>query len=74
MRCSRPAVPGMAHGRARVSSSRRYGQNSASSPAPWLRAVANPGSISGSSSSSGIRHGSEPLAIMPSESSITGVR
>ena len=29
MRCSRPAVPGMAHGRARVSSSRRYGQNSA---------------------------------------------
>ena len=40
----------------------------------WLGSVAKSGSIAGSSASSGIRHGSEPLASMPSESSITGVR
>ena len=52
MRCSRPGVPGIAHGRASVSSSRRYGQNSAGlsgSPAPWLVLVAKAGSIVGSS-------------------------
>ena len=43
MRCSSPAVPGIAHGRARVCSSRRYGQNSGSSPEPWLRAWRTPG-------------------------------
>ena len=40
----------------------------------WLGPVAKAGSIAGRSSSSGIRHGSEPLARKPSESSITGVR
>ena len=84
MRCSSPGVPGIAHGRARVCSSRRYGQNSAfSAPSAllsgpvwttWFALVANAGSISGSSDSSGMRQGSEPLASMPSDSSITGVR
>ena len=35
MRCIRPGVPGIAHGRASVSGSRRYGQNSS----PWLGSV-----------------------------------
>src|SRR3954467_155814 len=32
IRCCIPAVPGIAHGRAKVSGSRRYGRNSPSSP------------------------------------------
>ena len=44
MRCIRPGVPGIAQGRARVSGSRRYGQNSPS----WLGSVANGTEMSGS--------------------------
>jgi hypothetical protein len=72
MRCSRPGVPGTAQGRASVSASRRYGQNS--SPSGELGPVANAGSNFGRSAASGTRHGSEPLASEPSESSSTGVR
>ena len=63
MRCSRPGVPGTAHGRASVSGSRRYGQNSVlPSSLVWLCSLANATRRSGSESTSGIRHGSEPLA------------
>ena len=64
MRCCRPAVPGIAQGRARSSGSRRYGRKTGS-PAlsvPLL-ADANCGSIAGMDSMSGISHGSAPLAI-----------
>ncbi len=69
-RCSRPGVPGMAHGRASVLGSRRYGQNSPS----WFGPVANGTEMSGSSSSDGMSQGSEPFARTPSDSRITGVR
>ena len=72
IRCSSPGVPGTAHGRARVSASRRYGRK-----LPILgpfASVANSTGVSGRSPTSGSRHGSEPLAIAPSESSSTGVR
>ena len=43
IRCSRPGVPGIAHGRARVSASRRYGRK----PPSWLGASAKATGISG---------------------------
>ena len=58
MRCIRPGVPGIAHGRASVTGSRRYGQNSPS----WFGSVANVTDRSGSASTSGSSHGSEPFA------------
>ena len=70
MRCIRPGVPGIAHGRARVSGSRRYGQKSS----PWLGSSANGTEMSGSASMSGSSHGSAPLATYPSVRMITGVR
>ena len=49
MRCIRPGVPGIAHGRASVSGSRRYGQNSAlPSASTWFGSVANGTEMSGS--------------------------
>ena len=54
MRCMRPGVPGIAHGRARVLGSRRYGQKSPS----WLGASANGTPMSARASTSGNRHGS----------------
>ena len=67
IRCARPGVPGIAHGRAPCSS-RAYGSNGSSV------ASANFGSISCSASGSGIRHGSLELARKRSVSRITGVR
>jgi hypothetical protein len=65
----------MAQGRARVSGSRLNGQKtSVPSSSVWLVSVANSTCRSGRSATSGIRHGSDPLARYPSESSITGVR
>ena len=63
MRCSRPGVPGIAHGRASVCGSRVNGWKSEPS-AGLSAAVANANSAdrSGRSATSGIRHGSEPLA------------
>ncbi len=63
---SSPGVPGIAHGRARFSS-RRYGQNSSSVRRRRRRprgsvSVANGTEMSGSASTSGSFHGSEPLA------------
>ena len=58
MRCISPGVPGIAHGRASVSGSRRYGQKSS----PWFGASANGTEMSGSASRSGSSHGSAPLA------------
>ena len=58
MRCSSPGVPGIAHGRASVSGSRRYGMNAPS----WFGSVANSTPKSGIASGSGISHGSEPFA------------
>ena len=69
IRCSRPGVPGIAHGRA-PRSSRAYGSNAS----PSAGASANAGSIGGSASVSGICHGSLELARNRSESRITGVR
>ena len=66
-------MPGIAHARASVSGSRTYGQNSPESLSAFGSA-ANSTLRSGSVSTSGISHGSEPLAIAPSESSSTGVR
>ncbi len=66
MRCSRPGVPGTANWRASVSGSRAYGWNGSSG-------LAKVCSIGGSEPTSGIRHGSEPLAIAPSDNTITGV-
>ncbi len=66
-------MPGIAHGRASVSWSRRYGQNSPE-PSGAFGSVANAGSTVGSDSASGTFHGSDPLASEPSESRITGVR
>ena len=71
IRCASPGVPGTAHGRARVSGSRRYGRKLPSGP---FGSVVNSTGVSGRSPSSGSRHGSEPLAIAPSESTSTGVR
>ncbi len=65
-----PGVPGIAHGRASVSGSRRYGQNSS----PWLGSVANGTEMSGNASMSGSTHGSAPFARYPSVRSMTGVR
>ena len=67
MRCTSPGVPGTAHGRA-SRSSRAYGRK----PSPL--AVAKSGSISGRSSTSGSRHGSEEFDRNVSESTMTGVR
>ncbi len=72
-RCCRPGVPGTAHSRASVSGSRTYGQNS-SDPSAALVSEANRTRRSGRFSTSGISHGSEPLATAPSDSSSTGVR
>ena len=66
-RCSRPLVPGIAHGRASVSGSREYGWN----PSGSVRSL---GSILGSASTRGSFQGSLPLPIAPSERSTTGVR
>ena len=64
IRCCRPAVPGMAQGRARVSGSRLYGRKT-SLPAlsVALVVVANSGSIGGIADRSGTSHGSAPLAM-----------
>jgi hypothetical protein len=49
MRCIRPGVPGIAHGRASVSGSRRYGQYTGlPSASVWLNSVANGTEMSGS--------------------------
>ena len=69
MRCSRPGVPGIAHGRASVSGSRRYGWKSSPLSAREVTA-----SIAGIASTSGSSHGSEPFARYASESRNTGVR
>ena len=69
MRCSRPGVPGTAHGRASFSS-RRYGRNSPSR----LGSVAKFGSMAGMASTSGSSHGSEEFPRNVSDSRITGVR
>ena len=59
-----PGVPGMAHGRASVSGSRRYGQNSSvPSSRSWFSSVAKGTEMSGSVSTSGSFHGSAPLAM-----------
>ena len=68
MRCSNPGVPGMAHGRASVSGWRSYGRK-----VPSGSAAAKGTDRSGSSPTSGSAHGSELLAMYPSESRITGV-
>ena len=66
MRCSRPGVPGLTQSRASVSGSRRYAAKSCGS----VRNFAGNGvSVPGS----GRRHGSEPLAMKPSVSRMTGV-
>ncbi len=65
MRCSRPGVPGIAHGRASVSGSRWYGQELSLPSAPASRSgLANENSSRslGRSATSGMRQGSEPLA------------
>ncbi len=67
MRCSRPGVPGTANWRARVSGSRAYGAKSSPSCAMLVW-------IGSKLPTCGMRHGSEPLAIAPSDSRITGVR
>ena len=75
MRCSRPATCRGAHGRARVSLVAGVGWNVGVVPAvvrgagAWANRVDD-----GQVVDLGIRHGSEPLARQPSESSITGVR
>ena len=69
MRCSRPGVPGTAHGRA-PSSLRAYGRNWPSSGG----SVAKSGSIGRRSAVTGTRHGSLELARNRSLSTITGVR
>ena len=56
MRCSRPGVPGIAHGRASVSGSRLYAWNSSPS------ADANSTSIGASDEMSGTSQGSAPFA------------
>ncbi len=71
MRCVNPGVPGTAHGRASVSGSRAYGRNV---PAGPFGSVAKSTRRSGNESTDGTRHGSDPFAIAPSESSSTGVR
>ena len=49
-RCISPGVPGIAHGRASVSGSRRYGQNSGlPSASMWFGSVANGTEMSGRS-------------------------
>ena len=53
----------MAHGRARVSASRKYGMNSPS----WFGSVANSVAIDGSVARSGNSHGSEPFARYASD-------
>ena len=68
-------VPGIAHGRANVSGSRRYGQNSVvPSSLVWFISVANGTEMSGNESMSGNNQGSLPLAMYPSLSRMTGVR
>ena len=66
MRCSRPFVPGIAHGRASVSASRAYGWNV--SPL----SCANSTSIFGSDAMSGTSHGSAPFARYASLSRTPG--
>src|SRR6185437_12434816 len=66
----RPGVPGTAHGRARVFSSRRYGRNVPSK----FGSVANDVEMSGSVETSGRSHGSDPFARYASESRYTGER
>ena len=61
MRCSRPAVPGTAHGRASVSGSRRYGWKVPPSAAAFGTAML------WSDARSGIGQGSEPVARNASE-------
>ena len=74
-RCISFGVPGIAHGRASVSGSRRYGQNSGlPSASVWLGSLANGTEMSGRSATSGSCQGSEPLAMKPSDSRMTGVR
>ena len=67
MRCSRPGVPGTANWRASVSGSRAYGSK-------FSPALARVWSIGAYSVTSGMRHGSEPLAMAPSDRMMTGVR
>ena len=66
MRCSSPGVPGRTHGRASVAGSRRYGKNPSADVRNWI-------SIGGSVLTSGINHGSEPLARKPSLNTMTGI-
>src|SRR5688572_24034956 len=66
MRCSRPGVPGTAHGRASVTSSRAYGWNEALS-------VQLAAPMPGRSAGDGTFHGSEPVARNASERYTTGV-
>ena len=58
-------MPGRTHGRASVAGSRRYGKK----PSGSVRKLTG---MSGSVVTSGMSHGSEPLARYPSESTITG--
>ena len=68
-------MPGTAHGRARVSGSRRYGQKtSVPSSRTWFGLSANGTEMSGSVEMSGSSQGSAPFARYPSDSRITGVR
>ncbi len=71
IRCSRPGVPGIAHGRARVSASRLYGRKP---PSPSLGVVANSVEMSLRAPTSGMSHGSEPFARYASDRRKTGVR
>ena len=64
IRCSRPGVPGTAQGRASVSGSRRYGWKHV---AVVRRASRTSSRCTGSAATSGISHGSEPLASYASE-------
>ena len=70
IRCSSPGVPGIAQSRASVSGSRWYGMNEPLTFG-WS---ANETEMSGSESTSGSSHGSEPFARYASESRKTGVR
>ena len=63
-RCSSPAVPGTAQGRARVSGSRRYGRNCGVTPSLPVEfgSVEKAGSTAWTTRAVGTFHGSEPLA------------
>ncbi len=60
IRCSRPGVPGIAHGRDSVSGSLSYGRYG---PSSSVGGAANGTLMSGRLSTSGSSQGSEPLAM-----------